>query len=385
MNSKNLELLSQNMKNSRRSITRVSIKSYIPKNLNISENRSFSSKYKFEVLSGINKDIGKGFKETYNNLNCFSEYNECYIKCEECDNKEKIELIVDNKNSREKKIPLPKDSETARIFINFMINEFGCPKKGFATLSDLFFEKKIIDSVQLYDLLNGLGCLEKYSNMLTRGKGKINGMYSYATHDDSNCTHRLFIDATLNNRLDILQWALKKGYGDLFGLSVIAAKHGYLDILKWIKENDAWEISQHAYTAAAMKGNFKILEWLEENGCHYDWSIRHDVILRGDSETVKKFLIWLKENKKIDKFEPGNLYSKAIYLGRLDVVKVLHELEFNWNADTCATAAAWDRLEILKYLRKNGCPWDKEVYVYAIARKHWKLYDWAKENGCPSD
>src|SRR5579885_2519558 len=213
------------MRNSTR-LTRVFSKYQTTTKLNMTSNRSFSSKYKFEIPSGINKDIGQSFKEIYNNLNCFSKYNKCYICCDDDNNIQKLELIVDNENQKKEKIPLPKDSETARIFINFMINEFDNPKKGFDILYNLFSEKEI-DSVQLYDLLNKLECLEKYSNMISRGHGKVKGMYSYANHDDSNCTHRLFQDATANNRLDILKWAHKKDHGSLFGLSLIAAENGY--------------------------------------------------------------------------------------------------------------------------------------------------------------
>ena len=38
-----------------------------------------------------------------------------------------------------------------------------------------------------------------------------------------------------------------------------------------------------------------------------------------------------------------------------------NSLIFNWNSDTCASAAYNGNIQLLTWLRKNGCPWDSSV------------------------
>ena len=65
-------------------------------------------------------------------------------------------------------------------------------------------------------------------------------------------------------------------------MSVIAAKEGNMDILKWLKENGYnWEPGTCA--AAAREGHLEALKWLRENGCEWD---------RNSMNAVAQKVIW---------------------------------------------------------------------------------------------
>ncbi len=101
-----------------------------------------------------------------------------------------------------------------------------------------------------------------------------------------------------------LKYCVRKKYMDVLSLFLgdayicfRAAREGYLDILKWARENGCpW--SGNTCSIAARHGHLHVLQWARENGC-----------------------LW----------------------GRL----------------TCSCAAEGGHLDILKWARMNGCPWDE--------------------------
>jgi hypothetical protein len=104
----------------------------------------------------------------------------------------------------------------------------------------------------------------------------------------------------------------------------LAARNGYINIFKWLKE-----INRHHYYIstvyyAANAGQLKTLIWLKENGHH-------------------------------------------------------------WNTTVMCCAAEKGHLETLKGLRNNGCPWDERTCGYAAVYGYIDVLKWARENGCPWD
>ena len=77
--------------------------------------------------------------------------------------------------------------------------------------------------------------------------------------------------------------------------------------------------------------------------------------------------------------------TKAASLGRLDVLKYLHELSCPWNEFTCSMAAIGGHLDVLKYLHENGCTWDEWTCLIAASGGHLDMLKYAHENGCPWD
>ncbi len=125
-----------------------------------------------------------------------------------------------------------------------------------------------------------------------------------------------------------LEYCVRKKYTNVMALFLnsgrlctYAAKYGYLDILKWLRENGCpW--SEDTCVAAASMGHLHILQWARENGCP-------------------------------------------------------------WDEETCSSAAEYGHLDILQWARRNGCPWDEETCSSAADYGHLDILQWAIENGCP--
>ena len=93
----------------------------------------------------------------------------------------------------------------------------------------------------------------------------------------------------------VSKYAIKHKITRKLDCSVIASK-GYLEILKWARENGCnWDSLTCSF--AAENGHLNVLQWARENGCY-------------------------------------------------------------WNSDTCYGAAKGGHLEVLKWARENGCDWN---------------------------
>jgi hypothetical protein len=103
--------------------------------------------------------------------------------------------------------------------------------------------------------------------------------------------------------------------------SVLLTKNGYLNVLRWARENGC-PFDEDICTYAAQNGHLEVLKWLRENNCP-------------------------------------------------------------WNEYTCANAACNGYLEILKWLRENKCPWDESTIAFAVCNRQLEVLKWARANGCP--
>jgi hypothetical protein len=157
---------------------------------------------------------------------------------------------------------------------------------------------------------------------------------------------------TVKGYLNILIW-IKELFPEIFALySGICCKHaarsGYLEILKWARQNEcAWDEEVCLY--AAKRGRFKVLKWLRENGCPW--------------------------NEKV--------CSRAAENGHLGILKWARENGCPWNEETCSQAASKGHFKILKWARNNGCRWREETCWAAWHGGHSEILGWAIKNGCP--
>ena len=81
----------------------------------------------------------------------------------------------------------------------------------------------------------------------------------------------------------------------------------------------------------ASEGYLEVLKWARENGC--DWN----------SDTC----------------------SFAADNGHLEVLKWARENGCKWNFETCRCAALNGHIEVLKWARENGCDWDSKTEKFA--------------------
>ncbi len=74
------------------------------------------------------------------------------------------------------------------------------------------------------------------------------------------------------------------------------------------------------------------------------------------------------------------------WVGRhLDVLKWARANGCDWDARTCAYAAAGGHLDVIKWARANGCEWDAKTGAYAFEGRHLEVLKWAWANGCDLD
>ena len=97
-----------------------------------------------------------------------------------------------------------------------------------------------------------------------------------------------------------------------------AAKNGQLEVLKWLRDQDA-EWDETICRDAAKNGHFELLKWSYENGCP-------------------------------------------------------------WNKDVTMFAAQNNQTEIVKWLIDNGCPYDEWVGIFAANNRNIDLLEWLRRN-----
>ena len=148
---------------------------------------------------------------------------------------------------------------------------------------------------------------------------------------------RVESDVILPGSAALAKWALAEGcpryysmahcaalHGMWYTMASIAAKHGHLELVKWLYGEGGYAMDKVVMWNAARGGNLELVKWLRAEGCE-------------------------------------------------------------WNEDSCCAAAQGGNLEVLKWLRSNGCPWDHNTCLFAVDMSHVEMLRWARENGCPWD
>lgn len=137
-----------------------------------------------------------------------------------------------------------------------------------------------------------------------------------------------------NGYLDVLKWNKENGFSKSYNLCSAAAKNGHLDVLKWLRKNNyEWE---YTCNHAAENGHLDVLQWAIDNGATWN------------SDTCKY----------------------AAMNGHLDVLKWAKINGCQWNVDTCNYAAMRGHFNVLRWAIRNGCEWSGDTYKYAVTRSH---------------
>ena len=71
--------------------------------------------------------------------------------------------------------------------------------------------------------------------------------------------------------------------------------------------------------------------------------------------------------------------------GRLETLKIAHELGYTWNTYTSYLAAKYCTVDVMAYLHENGCPWDSGTFSTAgsAAGGHLEMLKYLFDHGCP--
>jgi|SRR5579872_7073345 len=108
-----------------------------------------------------------------------------------------------------------------------------------------------------------------------------------------------------------------------------------------------WYIKNKICTNAAYDGYLEILKWARENNCNWN----------------------------------SNVCICAAWNGHLNIIKWAKNNGCDWNSDTCINAAKMGHLEVLKWAQKNGYTWDKTNCIkYAKYYNHKEIIEWINNN-----
>jgi hypothetical protein len=131
------------------------------------------------------------------------------------------------------------------------------------------------------------------------------------------------------------------------------AKHGYLNVIKWIYNTSGRFAFTLVASKAARSGHLEILKWMEQS------SILGDVM--------------------------GFLSCGAALGGHIETLKWLKKNNFLFGTVVCENAASRGDIVLLKWLKENECPWDRWSCFSAVQNGHLETLKWLMENGCPYD
>ena len=149
---------------------------------------------------------------------------------------------------------------------------------------------------------------------------------------------------------------------------------GYLEIVKWLKENGAL-LEKNSLCRAVSSGNIELCKWIKYNGC----PMKNTFDYEPDSLSILQLLVeW--------GFRPGpSFFSNAAFQGYFDQMKWAKSQGFVWDLKTCSSAAEGGRLDILQWARERGCPWNEQCCEKAARTGNMEILKWARERDCPWD
>lgn len=190
-----------------------------------------------------------------------------------------------------------------------------------------------------------------------------------------------------NGRLDVLKWLKNNGWFDLSNASLgteIAARKGYLPIIKWLVENGC-PLDEFIFAEAVVGGNLNVLEFLKQNCCpFYPDSCLYEAATKGNLQIIK----WLLKNgcslADVDKWT----FETAARKGHLQIIKwfvengcsirIVNEVSFK-------EVAEGGHLHVMQWLHENGCPFDKLTFAYATRCGKVENLEWLLDSNFPWD
>ena len=179
--------------------------------------------------------------------------------------------------------------------------------------------------------------------------------------------------------LELVRWLVEEQGFEIDDAVVDnAAGSGNLELVQWLWGNEGVKVDERLIRRAAESGHLELVRWLvEEQGFEIDDAVVDKAAGSGNLELVQ--WLWGDEGFEVDK----RLMQRAAESGHLGLVKWLRGKGCDWNAWTCALAAQRGHLEVLEWLHTNGCPMSHITVSFAVQNGHVEVVRWARENGCP--
>lgn len=178
--------------------------------------------------------------------------------------------------------------------------------------------------------------------------------HNYNLQHKLNNNFNIIGNAILYNHLGILIWAHNNGYKSIQDISEceLATKRGNLEILIWLHTH-GYECKINNYIIAARHGYLFIIKYLYKNK------------------------IYINDNdEKI-------ICAAASYGNHLTTLKWLHKHNFKWDYNVVARAAENNNFEIIKYAIEHNCPTNKSIILAACSSGNLEMLKYLLEHNCP--
>ena len=107
---------------------------------------------------------------------------------------------------------------------------------------------------------------------------------------------RVHSDVIPPGRVALAKWALAEGcpregrYG--YTMAHAAARHGHLELVKWLCGEGGFAMDEGVMEQAAMSGNLDLVKWLRGEGCPWDLKTCYWAVNKGHVEVLR----WVREN-----------------------------------------------------------------------------------------
>ncbi|RLN83836.1 hypothetical protein BBJ28_00020071 [Nothophytophthora sp. Chile5] len=187
------------------------------------------------------------------------------------------------------------------------------------------------------------------------------------------CTTWAMDTAARHGRLDMVKWLhANRREGCTTTAMDLAARDGHLEVVKWLHDNRNEGCTVKAMNGAAINGHLDVVKWLHENrseGCCADTMA--DAAKNGHLEVVK----WLHKHRS--EVDTQFSMTKVIVNDRMDMVLYLHAERlgvFSFDENTVFRRLGWELTQwlIANYAEQvNGC-------AFEVPRWDWRFNEWCE-------
>ena len=147
--------------------------------------------------------------------------------------------------------------------------------------------------------------------------------------------------------------------------------------------NLGYPLTKTTYSAALFLGKLDIIRYLHERRCRPCANPYSKIIISPFSEEQFHIVEYMHQ-QGVPMTE--NFCNTAASTGQLQYLQFAHEHGCPWNEETCTVAAKNGHIDCLQYAHEHGCPWNEDTYAAAAkskSRYKWNCLQYAIQNNCP--
>jgi len=181
--------------------------------------------------------------------------------------------------------------------------------------------------------------------------GRLN-IVQYLLECGVNPNVEALISASANGHLNVVEFLVEKGVNINNGVLGIAARNNHLNIVKFLVEKgaDVNADNNEALIYASRKGYLDIVQFLVASGANPN----DEALISASSNGRLNVVEFLIENGEYSDNEIDTALEWASGEGHLDIVQYLLERGVNPNVEALISASSNGRLNVVQYLLERG-------------------------------